>query len=35
MFTIITVDRRKYRTMKIIKEDHGISFKSMKGSNRG
>lgn len=35
MFTIITVDRREYRTMKIIKEDHGISFRSMKGSNRG
>lgn len=35
MFTIRTLDDYEYVTLKIIKEEHGISFKSMKGSNRG
>lgn len=35
MFTIRTLDDYEYKTMKIIKEEHGISFRSMKGSNRG
>ena len=35
MFTIRTLDDYEYVTMKIIKEEHGISFRSMKGSNRG
>ena len=35
MFTIRTLDDYEYVTMTIIKEEHGLSFRRMKGSNRG
>ena len=35
MFTVRILDGSEFKTMKIIKEEHGISFKSIRGLHKG